>query len=507
MTGRTQDLLTGRSLFRIGLVLLIGAFAFFLRLSVAEGWIGPLGQLGLATAGGMAMVVVGDSLARRRPVYGNLLQGGGGAVLYLTGFAAHHRIGTLGATATTAVLAAISLGLVGLALRHRSEPLAAVGLAGAAAAPLVLGSGFDLAYLVVTLLVGATLYLRSTWRLAFVTSAAAAVGSLAIALLDPQHRIPLTLGLATTLIGVWVVSLIVARLRPDSVIETTVIPVISTLTIPILTYAGTVIVWQATLPPIGRMGVALALTALVLVGRSQVAASTVTREVHLITAALIAMVGLFDNLDHRVGVIVVVSEAAALLIMGLRMERAVMALIGALGMMGVLLFWPILAVSAADSKFDLDDLASASVVIAYLVTPWALLGRSDQNSQLTRIVTTTIGSVLVLIWPVASLRPIDTGLLTAAWLTTGLALVVGGRIRDLHLIRNAGLGLTLFSVAKLLLIDTAEVAPLGRVGLFAGAGMALLAVGYWLGREDEGHPEVSMTSPGPETPTSDVSPT
>ena len=36
-------------------------------------------------------------------------------------------------------------------------------------------------------------------------------------------------------------------------------------------------------------------------------------------------------------------------------------------------------------------------------------------------------------------------------------------------------------MAKLFLVDHAEASPIARISLFAGIGVALLAVGYWLG--------------------------
>ncbi len=36
-------------------------------------------------------------------------------------------------------------------------------------------------------------------------------------------------------------------------------------------------------------------------------------------------------------------------------------------------------------------------------------------------------------------------------------------------------------MAKLFLVDLAEAPPIARISLFAGIGIALLAVGYWLG--------------------------
>ncbi len=88
-TRPSQSLLTGRTLFRTGLALVILSVTFLLRYSIEQGWFGPLARVGLAAAAGAIMIGTGLALNQGRRLYANLLQGGGAAILYLTAFAAH----------------------------------------------------------------------------------------------------------------------------------------------------------------------------------------------------------------------------------------------------------------------------------------------------------------------------------------------------------------------------------------------------------------------------------
>jgi uncharacterized membrane protein len=90
-------------------------------------------------------------------------------------------------------------------------------------------------------------------------------------------------------------------------------------------------------------------------------------------------------------------------------------------------------------------------------------------------------------WTFASLNYLENGpgLVTAAWTVLASALVAAGKLIHSSGLRNVGFGLLLVAVGKLLLVDTAGVSGLVRMGLFAGIGVGLLVLGYWLGDSPE----------------------
>jgi hypothetical protein len=123
--------LSGRTLFRVGLALLVLSAVFFLRYSIEQGWLGRLARVALAGGAGLSMIGVGLWIAKR--AYGLMLQGAGAAVVFFTVYAAHDHYGLTSTTdAFVQSMAAAALTLA-LAHRNRSELLAGLGLVGAAA--------------------------------------------------------------------------------------------------------------------------------------------------------------------------------------------------------------------------------------------------------------------------------------------------------------------------------------------------------------------------------------
>ena len=73
---------------------------------------------------------------------------------------------------------------------------------------------------------------------------------------------------------------------------------------------------------------------------------------------------------------------------------------------------------------------------------------------------------------------------TAGWAVLGLAAVVAAKVSGSRPILGLGFTTLGIAMAKLFLVDLAEASPVARISLFAGIGVALLAVGFWLGDND-----------------------
>ena len=84
-------------------------------------------KLFAAGAGGVALAAIGFVLARARPAYGLSLQGAGMGIVYLTVFAAFRLYEVLSPPPAIALLVVVAATTVVLALRHDSQPLAALG--------------------------------------------------------------------------------------------------------------------------------------------------------------------------------------------------------------------------------------------------------------------------------------------------------------------------------------------------------------------------------------------
>jgi len=131
----------GNTLARVGIVLLFIGVGFLLKYA-AEHVTVPL-ELRIAgvALGGVALLVLGWWLRERRTAYAMILQGGGVGVLYLTVFAALKLYALVPAPAAFGLLVAIAAFSAVLAVKQDSLALAAIGVIGGFAAPILTSSG------------------------------------------------------------------------------------------------------------------------------------------------------------------------------------------------------------------------------------------------------------------------------------------------------------------------------------------------------------------------------
>ena len=155
---------------RIGVITLILGVAFFFKWAVDNEWIGPTGRVLLGLLAGLLMLGAADVLFRKaQKTFAQGIAGAGLAILYLAAYAAfgfYHLV-----PQSVAFLFLLSTTVLGfaLSLRYDSSAIAALGLLGGYITPLLLSTGEDhpwflLSY--VLLLSGAAMDLRRRkgWR-------------------------------------------------------------------------------------------------------------------------------------------------------------------------------------------------------------------------------------------------------------------------------------------------------------------------------------------------------
>jgi len=79
-----------------GVIALLLAASYLIRLALESGWLTPSRQIGLAAALGVAMIAGGIALLRQERRYASLLPAGGLAILYLCTYGAHFAYGLIG---------------------------------------------------------------------------------------------------------------------------------------------------------------------------------------------------------------------------------------------------------------------------------------------------------------------------------------------------------------------------------------------------------------------------
>lgn len=456
--------LTGRTLFRVGLALVLIASFFFLRL--VEDWMGPVGWLSISAAAGAALIAVGVAVSGRRPSYGALLVGGGGAVLYGTAFAAG-RVAVLSAGAELALLAVASGIVVVLALRGGSEGLAVVGVTGAlAAAPLVGGidgmDPVDAVSLSAVVAVAALLHALRGWRRelgAVLAGTLLLLGAeMAATAVAGQPVGPLLAALAATWVGL---SLLPVLTDPEAAVT-----VAATASVPFLAYGGFLAVAEPTPPLAVAVGIGMAA---VHVGAGIAARTPLLTGTGFVAGGLLAALGWSAVADGQLLALAVAAQAAMTL--ALRAPGA-----GVAGhVLAAVAGWLWLGGIATDPPaLDATDAAGLGVVVLAAAVAAAVPGARRPYGG------AALGGWLL--WAASALGPLGAGWATAAWTGGGVALAAASRTR------RTGIAVLLAAVVRLFLVDTVALGPAARVALFAGMGIALLGLGYRLGDGVNGRP-------------------
>ncbi|HEX5386358.1 MAG TPA: DUF2339 domain-containing protein [Gemmatimonadales bacterium] len=128
-----------RGLLAIGVLALILAAGYLLKLSFERGWISPVVRCAGGVAAGAVVGALGWRLLDRYRTYGASLVGAGAAIMYLAVWAAARLYGLLPPTSGIVALALVSLGLAAIAFAVDTEALGTVAALGAFFAPVLLG--------------------------------------------------------------------------------------------------------------------------------------------------------------------------------------------------------------------------------------------------------------------------------------------------------------------------------------------------------------------------------
>jgi Predicted membrane protein (DUF2339) len=171
-----------RGLLAVGVVFLILAAGYLLKLSFERGWISPAARCVGGALAGLGVGAIGYRLhSKGLATYGAALVGCGAAIVYLAVWAASRLYQFLPPTSGIVALALVSLSLAAIAFLINVEALGATAALGAFFAPILLGSPDTHANLLLLYLgcMGGCLgwvAARRAWRMAMVIVAASFFG-------------------------------------------------------------------------------------------------------------------------------------------------------------------------------------------------------------------------------------------------------------------------------------------------------------------------------------------
>lgn len=134
----------GKVMLWVGTIVLVLGLAFFLKYAFDNDWINEPVRVGLGVLAGLALVWAGHRfVSAGYRTYGQILTGGGLAVMYLAIYAAFSYYELIGQTPAFALLVAITIGAAWLADRQDAIGLALMGVGGGFATPFLFSTGID----------------------------------------------------------------------------------------------------------------------------------------------------------------------------------------------------------------------------------------------------------------------------------------------------------------------------------------------------------------------------
>jgi uncharacterized membrane protein len=126
---------------KIGLGLLLLALAFLFNYAVDQGWILPPARVAIGLMLGTALLGTGYRTARKRPNFGQAVQGGGIAAYYITGFAAFRLYDLVPFEVAFGFMFLVTVLAFILSLRQKEAMLSLIGGLGGLATPFLLNTG------------------------------------------------------------------------------------------------------------------------------------------------------------------------------------------------------------------------------------------------------------------------------------------------------------------------------------------------------------------------------
>lgn len=138
-----EENIGGKWFARIGIAALVIGISYFLKYAFDNDWIGETGRVIIGLVAGIILLGLGEKTIRKYSVYGQILSGGGLAVLYLSIFAAfnfYHLIAM--PVAFFALMVVTAVGIL-LSLRYDALALFTVGSIGGFASPFLVSTGVN----------------------------------------------------------------------------------------------------------------------------------------------------------------------------------------------------------------------------------------------------------------------------------------------------------------------------------------------------------------------------
>ena len=123
---------------KIGVIVLVLGFSFFLKYAFDNDWIGPTGRVVIGILSGLVLLGLGEKTIRKYGLYGQILSGGGIVVLYMSVFAALNFYGLISYWTAFSFMAMVTVIGVALSVRYNAPSLIITAVLGGFATPFLI---------------------------------------------------------------------------------------------------------------------------------------------------------------------------------------------------------------------------------------------------------------------------------------------------------------------------------------------------------------------------------
>ncbi|MCW1967894.1 MAG: DUF2339 domain-containing protein [Anaerolineae bacterium] len=478
----------------VGIALVLLALAFFFNYAVQQGWLGPAVRLAIGAAAGVILLSLGLFLRARRPDFATILQGGGLAAFYITGYASLNLYNLAPYEAAFGAMTLTTLAAYGLAARQKAMPLAFIALIGGLVTPLVLESKSNnvavwLAYSALILACASALHFWRGWVI--LLGSASIGGGIIAALASGQVKtgdlvVPsFVLFLA---VAFWLLPMLwLWRNRPSAGATTAKHTGLNGLILCQTPFWIIVLIqimdWHRVTWGWVILALAIGLAAIAGLAWRSVGLRPVWWS-HAILSALffVSGVGIVSESFPWFAVALMIATFVMAWVWQFTRSRALQlvahgtAALGVLVTLGKLLdYYPQLQRT--------PTLDTAAPVLPPLLLSIGLLAATAllRNGAGLRRLYHIAAYVLTLVWLAVAfiLLPNTQAIISAGWGLIGIFAVLFGLRRNDSLWRSLGFVTLGIVVVKLFIVDLAEVALLVRVGLFLLLGVAFLLLSYF----------------------------
>jgi uncharacterized membrane protein len=141
--GSLEERIGGKWFAKIGIVVMILGMSFFLKYAFDNEWIGETGRIILGVIVGLSLLAFGEKTIRKYFMYGQIVSGGGLAIIYLSIFASYNFYHLVGQSTAFLFMGFVTMIGIALSLRYNAPSLIIFSTLGGFATPYLVSSGVN----------------------------------------------------------------------------------------------------------------------------------------------------------------------------------------------------------------------------------------------------------------------------------------------------------------------------------------------------------------------------